>query len=86
MKDFETNRKQFMYDIGKLKNTFQDYVHNTHLTKALEKLDTKFIAFAPWESVRLIDVKFDNYIKLADYMEYKEMVNTKFNAQSDEIY
>ena len=31
MREFETNRKQFMFDVGNLKNTFDEYVHQRDL-------------------------------------------------------
>lgn len=81
--EFETNRKQFMYDVGNLKNTFSEYVHHKQLEKTLEELNNKLEGFAPWDSVRGVYKEFYGYVKTGEFQTYQQELEEKFE-QTDE--
>ena len=78
VEDFEFNRKQFMYDLEVLKNTFTEYVSQSDLKKNIEQLHFKFEQYAPWESVRGIYKEFVGYVQQKELQDYKDVVKDLF--------
>ena len=70
--DFETNRKQFMLDVGNLKHQFESYVKVEELDTRMDDVVKRLDKYAPWEAVRNVLTEFDGYVKTATLMEYME--------------
>lgn len=85
MREFETNRKQFMFDVGNLKNTFSEYVHAKQLEKTVEDINNKLEAFAPWDSVRGVYKEFFGYLKIGEFEKYQHDMEEKLEKMEKEI-
>ena len=69
--EFQSIRKQFMFDVGNLKNQLSEYVHQNDLEIRLREVSRQMESFAPWDSVRKIYYEFEGYFKLTEFQGFQ---------------
>lgn len=78
MSEFETNRKQFMFDVATMRNTLADYVNNTQLQKEIHILTEKLERYAPWDAVRGFYKEMEGYTRLGDMQTFQAKTAERF--------